>query len=319
MARVSTCETTRNTPDRRAVAFPTFAWHKTTLAALQRRAKIDIQPMATTPTTTRDPAVDAHVFWFRFKNEIVAILVLLVLGIFGLAGYRFYTDQRDASAAAALATAKKSQEYQAVIARYSNTPAGASARLLLAQAQRKEGNFAASNTTLQEFIDKHPNHELIGTARMAMAANLEAMGKIDEALAMYQQVAMTDAPAEEQSVIEKIQDVFGKQKPKQKNFNAPLALVSQIHLLKAKNQPEAVRRVCETIIAQYGDSFWSGEAKRELRLMKPSAAQPGGAPPNISLSPYSAGPSSVPPVPQGPVALPGNPPSAPTPGTPPKP
>ena len=46
---------------------------------------------------------------------------------------------------------------------------------------------------------------------MAMAANLEAMGKIDEALAMYQQVAMADAPAEEHQ-IDKIQDVFGKQK-----------------------------------------------------------------------------------------------------------
>src|ERR1700724_2794929 len=160
--------------------------------------------MPTVPPTTRDAAVDAHVFWFRFKNEIVAVLVLLVLAILGLAGYYFYSDQRDSTAAAALATAKKAQDYQEVIARYPNTPAGASARLLLAQTQRNERNFAASNAALQEFIDKHPNHELIGTARMAMASNLEAMGKMDEALAMYQQVAMTDAPAEEQSVVDKI-------------------------------------------------------------------------------------------------------------------
>jgi predicted negative regulator of RcsB-dependent stress response len=275
--------------------------------------------MPTVPPTPRDPAIEAHVFWFRFKNEIVAVLVLLILAILGLAGYHFYTEQRDSTAAAALATAKKPQDYQEVIARYPNTPAGASARLLLAQTQRNERNFAASNASLQEFIDKHPNHELIGTARMAMAANLEATGKIDEALAMYQQVAMTDAPAEEQSVIDKIQDVFGKQKPKQKNFNAPLALISQIPLLKAKNQPDAARRVCETIIAQYGDSFWSGEARRELRSLKSSAPPQPGAPPAMSLSPYSAGPSSVPPVPQGPMALPGNPSSAPTPGNPLKP
>jgi predicted negative regulator of RcsB-dependent stress response len=274
--------------------------------------------MPTASPTTRDAAVEAHVFWFRFKNEIVALLVVFILAILGFAGYRFYSDQRNSTAAATLATAKKAQDYQAVIARYPNTPAGASARLLLAQTQHNERNFAASNATLQEFIDKHPNHELIGTARMAVAANLEAMGKIDEALAMYQQVAMTDAPAEEQSVIDKVQDVFGKQKPKQKNFNAPRALISQIPLLKAKNQPDAARRLCETIIAQYGDTFWSGEARRELRLLKPSGPQPG-TPPNMSLSPYSAGPSSVPPVPQGPMAQPGNPPSAPTPGTPPKP
>ena len=273
--------------------------------------------MPTAPLTTRDPSVEAHVFWFRFRNEIIGALVLLVLAIIGLAGYHFYSEQRNSTAAAALAAAKKAQDYQQVIARYPNTPAAASAQLLLAQAQRNERNFAASNATLQEFIDKHPNHELIATARMAMAANLEAMGKTDEALAIYQQVVMMDAPPGEQSVVDKIQDVFGKQKVKQKNFNAPLALVSQIHLLKAKNQPDAARRVCETIIAQYGDSFWSGEARRELRSLR-SSAPPATS--TMSLSPYSAGPSSVPPVPQGPMALPGNPPAAPTPSlpTPPK-
>ncbi len=250
--------------------------------------------MPTASPTNRDPTVEAHVFWFRFKNEIVVFLALLILGILGLAGYRFYTDQRDSTAAAALATAKKAQDYQGVIARYPSTPAGASACLLLAQAQRNEHNFAASNVTLQEFIDKHPNHELIGTARMAMAANLEATGKIDEALAMYQQAAMTDAPTEEQSVVDRIQDVFGKEKPKQRNFNAPLALISQIPLLKAKNQPDAARRICETVIAQYGDSFWSGEARRELRSLKPNA--PPTATSTMSAPPFPAGPSVIPPA-----------------------
>ena len=272
--------------------------------------------MPTAPPTTRDPSVEAHVFWFRFRNEIIAALVLLVLAIIGLAGYGFYSEQRNSTAAAALATAKKAQDYQEVIARYPHTPAAASAQLLLAQAQHNERNFAASNVTLQEFIDKHPNHELIATARMAMASNLEAMGKIDEPLAIYQQVVMMDAPPEEQSVIAKIQDVFGKPKQKQKNFNAPLALVSQIHLLKAKNQPDAARRVCETIIAQYGDSFWSGEARRELRSLRSSTPTQPAVPSPMSLSPYSAGPSSVPPVPQGPMALPGNPSAAPTPSSP---
>ena len=45
--------------------------------------------MPTVPPTTRDPAVDAHVFWFRFKNEIIAVLVLLILAILGLAAYHF--------------------------------------------------------------------------------------------------------------------------------------------------------------------------------------------------------------------------------------
>ena len=47
---------------------------------------------------------------------------------------------------------------------------------------------------------------------MAMAANLESMGKSDEALAAYQQVATTYS----------------------NSYNAPLALLSQVYILKGK-------------------------------------------------------------------------------------
>src|SRR6266850_363123 len=110
--------------------------------------------MPTGPPATRDPAVEAHVFWFKFKNQIAAALVLVILAVIGLAAYKFYSERRDATAAAALASAKKTQEYQQVIAQYPNTPASASAQLLLAQAQRNEGNLVAANATLQDFIDK---------------------------------------------------------------------------------------------------------------------------------------------------------------------
>ncbi|PYK04444.1 MAG: hypothetical protein DME67_07915, partial [Verrucomicrobia bacterium] len=90
----------------------------------------------------------------------------------GFTGYRFYSDRRAASASASLASAKSAQEYQQVIARYPNTPAAADAYLLLAEAQRSEKKFAEANATLQTFIAKYPQHELVSTARMAMAANL---------------------------------------------------------------------------------------------------------------------------------------------------
>ena len=45
-----------------------------------------------------------------------------------------------------------------------------------------------------------------------------------------------------------------------KSFNAPLALLSQVHLLKAKNKIEEARLVCEKILTDYRESFWSGEA-----------------------------------------------------------
>jgi TolA-binding protein len=226
--------------------------------------------MPTVPPPSYDAALETRVFWERFKTEIIAALIIVVLAIVGFGAYRFYSDRRAASASALLASAKSADAYQQVIANYPNTPAAADAYLLLAEAQRKEKKFMEANRTLQVFIDKNPNHELVSTAKMAMAANLESMGKNDEALSMYQQIASTYP----------------------NSFNAPLALLSQVYLLKSKNQAEQARRVCEAILTRYRESFWAGEAAQELRLLKQSASlEPA---PTSTIPPFLAAPSATP-------------------------
>jgi TolA-binding protein len=230
-------------------------------------------PATSSPST--DVALETHLFWFRFKKEIAAALILGLLAGIGFAGYRFYSEYRDASAASLLAEAKGISDYQQVIERYPKTPASADAYLLQADAQRAEKKFAEANATLQAFINKNPQHELITTARMAVAANLESMGRNDEALAMYQQVA-TSYP---------------------KSFNAPLALISRTHLLKARNRTEEARQMCEVILTQYRDSFWAREAAQELRSLQPSmaitperkpVAPPANQPPALLARPPAA-------------------------------
>jgi tetratricopeptide (TPR) repeat protein len=229
--------------------------------------------MPTALPPSRDAALEARVFWIRFKNQIAAVLVVAVLAIVGFAGYRFYSDRRDSAASALLSSAKSASDYQQVIARYPNTPAGSAAYLLLAEAQRNEKKFIEANAALQVFINKNPNHELATSARMAMAANLESMGKTDEALSMYQRIAASYP----------------------KSFNAPLALYWQVHLLKAKNRSEEARRVCEAILTQYRDSFWAGEAARALRSLKPvGPSQPAATP---TIPPFLAAPSPTPATP----------------------
>jgi TolA-binding protein len=216
--------------------------------------------MPTIPTPSRDPAVETRVFWERFKHQIIAVVIILLVALVGFTAYRFYSDRRDATASALLASAKDASEYEQLIARYPDTAAGADAYLLLAEAQRNDKTFAEANATLQAFITKNPDHELVATARMAMAGNLESMGKSDEALQSYQQIA-SNYP---------------------NSFNAPLALLSQVYLLKAKNRPEEARRICETILTQYRTSFWAGEAFQQLRLLKPSAPpEPAAAGPAV--------------------------------------
>ena len=59
---------------------------------------------------------------------------------------------------------------------------------------------------------------------MAMAGNLDSMGKTNEALAMYQQIALGLTP---------------------NSYTAPLAMLSQVYILKAKNRNDDARRICE--------------------------------------------------------------------------
>ena len=247
-----------------------------------------------TDSTSPEPAVEARVFWLRFQKEIAAAFVVLLLAMAGYAGYTFYSHRRNDAAAELLGNAKTPQQYQEVITSYSGTPAGASAYLLLAEKQRVEKKFTEANSTLQAFTEKYPDHDFVPTAKLAIAANLEAMGKNDEALAIYQQVASKYS----------------------NTYNGPLALISEVPLLKAKGKSDEARRVCEEILTKYRmpgqqadpttrddrlETVWAGEAMRQLRSLKPPE-QPKPPPPAAAAAnppAMLAAPSAVPPPPAG--------------------
>jgi len=256
--------------------------------------------MPTAPTTTTDPSVEAHVFWLRYQKQLAAGLIVVLLALAGLAGYRFYQNRRNANAAEALGGAKTEQEYRQVMERYAGTPAAASAYLLLAQQQRNEKKLGESNATLQKFIEKYPEHDLVPTARLAIAANLEAMGKDDDALAIYQQVATKDG----------------------NTYSGPLAMISQVPILKAKNRTADALRICEEMLTKYRmpgqqsetgvadtrmETVWVGEAMRQLRSLKPPeqpkppTLAPGA---NAAPPPMIAAPSIAPAVPPPPAGAP---------------
>lgn len=233
--------------------------------------------------STSDPVLERPVLWDRHKRNVMAVLVIALLAVAAYGGYWFYSYRREMASANLLSSAKTPAEFQKVTTEYPGTPAGGSACLLLAEAQRTEKKFTEANATLQTFLDKYPKHEMIGTARLAMAANLEELGKKDEALAVYQRLAASEPHA----------------------FTAPIALYSQIHLLKEKNQIAEARRVCETILTQYRDSRLAGEVSRQLRLLKGGSEASATAPPTTAPPPATnvapaPPPAAAPPAPQGP-------------------
>ena len=112
---------------------------------------------------------------------------------------------------------------------------------------------------------------------MGVAANLESLGKNDEALSTYQRLA-TEYP---------------------QSFNAPLALLAEVPLLKAKNRFEEARHICETLLTQYRDSILANEAIRELTsLPRPSAPvsmpAPSQAPIPMERLPETPAPAATP-------------------------
>jgi hypothetical protein len=115
---------------------------------------------------------------------------------------------------------------------------------------------------------------------MAMAANLDSMGKTDDALKMYQQIASTYP----------------------NSYVAPLAMLSQVYILKSKNQNDDARRICETMLTQFRTSFWAGEAMQQLRLLKPitTSTPPPAAAAMPNVPPMLAAPAA--PAPQAPPA-----------------
>src|SRR2546430_525372 len=204
----------------------------------------------------------------------MAVLILALVGVAAFGGYQLYSNRQENAGAAALSGAKTPGDFQKVISQYPTTAAGASAYLLLADAQRNEKKFADANGTLQTFLDKFPKHELVGTARLALAGNLEALNKKDEALAAYRRV-VADNP---------------------KGFVAPIALYSEIHLLKEKKQIDEARRVCETLMTQYRDSRLAPDAAYQLRLLKPENAPTAAPAVTTAPPPPAAAPSAPPPA-----------------------
>ncbi|MDQ2919725.1 MAG: tetratricopeptide repeat protein [Verrucomicrobiota bacterium] len=192
------------------------------------------------------PVLATQAFWVKYRMEILIGLIVVLVAMAGYGGYRLYIAKRDASAADLLADAKTPADFQKVYAQYPEAPAAATAYLRLADAQKKDGKFAESNATLQTFVRNYPKHELIATAKSAIAGNLESLGKNDEALEMYKRVAAENP----------------------RSYIAPLALLAEVPLLKQKDQIDEARRVCETVLTQYRDSYASMEAQRYLRTLK---------------------------------------------------
>jgi TolA-binding protein len=199
-----------------------------------------------TTTPTPETGFDPLAFWILHRQKIV-----LFVGVFVAALAIYFISEvlaarkRDASAQM-LAEAKDADGWRKVIAEYAGTAAAGDAHLLLADQLRKDGKLDESAATLRQFIERYPEHPLLSGAWTSLGATLEAQGKADEALSIYQKVSTTFATS----------------------FSVPVALLSQARIFKQKEKADEAKRLYDQVINQYPETIFAQLAMRETQQMK---------------------------------------------------
>jgi len=134
------------------------------------------------------------------KKKLLIGTAIVAVSIAAYSIYQWHHNEAETEATVALykiqapaAQAGKSagpgaQAFLQVATAHSGTSAGAQALLLGAEGLFSENKFAEAKTQFEQFLRTYPDHLLLGTAALGIAACLDAMDKTNEAQTAYQDV-----------------------------------------------------------------------------------------------------------------------------------
>jgi hypothetical protein len=262
----------------------------------------ELKPASST-TAPPPQEFDLLAFWIQYRRLIIRLFVVALIGVAVWGAFLFMEYRKRAGSEEALVNAKTTVDFRKVSTDWPGTPAAGTATIRLAEELRKEGKAAEAADALRDFLAKYPVHPLRVGASHALAASLETAGKLDEALAAYQQFGTAHG----------------------RSAFAPLAAIGQARVLLAKDKPEEAQKILESVEQKYQGSPFVFEARQLLDEIKNAAGKKTGGSPRPTPPPTPAPSPLVPGVPpptpglkiEGSVPTP-KPPDAPaTPTTPP--
>jgi predicted negative regulator of RcsB-dependent stress response len=128
-------------------------------------------------------------FMERNQKALLGVAAILILGAGGYMIQHALKEGKAETAAAALSAAKTPDALQDVATKWADTPAGPSAKLLLAEEQWGKGQQDEAIESLRSLLAKSPDHPAVPTARASLAAKLMQQGKNDEAKTLFTQVS----------------------------------------------------------------------------------------------------------------------------------
>jgi tetratricopeptide (TPR) repeat protein len=255
----------------------------------------DPGPALSTPAPQPPQEFDLLAFWIQHQRLIIRLVIIAVLAVAVWGAWLFLDYRRRAGSEGALALAKTAADYRKVTADWTGTPAAGTAYVRLAEELRKEGKPADATQSLREFLVKYKVHPLRVGASHALASSLETAGKLDEALAAYQQFASDHG----------------------RSAFAPLAYIGQARVLVALGRGEEAQKALESVEQKFPGNPFVDDARVLLDEIKNAAGRKTGGSPRPTPAPAPApGPAQpaiplgIPPVPTVPAG------STPVPATP---
>ncbi len=130
-------------------------------------------------------------FLDNHQKKLIIAAVLIALGVVAYVIYDGLAEAKAQESGAALLGSKKVSEYQDVIKQWPDSKAAASALLLMADLQWADSQ-PDSIATLEDFIEKYPEHPALATAKTSLGLRLLEQGKTDQATAILSEVADSD-------------------------------------------------------------------------------------------------------------------------------
>ena len=199
--------------------------------------------------------------------KVIGALVLVLAAILGYTLFLYFRANALGSANAQLSAAKTIDELKKVISDHPSSVVAGNTYLVLAQRQAEAKEYEAAAASAKALTENFPDHPLVGAAWLALGANLEAAGKLDQADAAFK-------AASERAV---------------NDFAVPLALLARANIAKFRGNSTDARRFLDDVLARYPGSAPAMQAEQEKRFVRVAAASAV-----VNPAPASARPDRTP-------------------------
>lgn len=210
-----------------------------------------------------DLGLEAEILWDRHKGKVIGAMLLALAAILGYTLFLYFRASALAAANTQLSAAKSIDEVKQVIADHPTSIVAGDAFLILSQKQSEAKDFVGAAASARSLIEKFPAHPLANAAWLAVASNLEAAGKLDEADAAYK--SASEGPTTD--------------------FAVPLALLARANIAKLRGNSAEARRFLDDVMVRFPGSGPAMQAEQDRRFVRVVSTAPFAVPATAPIVP----------------------------------